>query len=138
HHAKIFTGIAGRPFATAIAIRGDRIAAIGTDDAVLTTADASTRRIDGEGRVVIPGFNDAHIHINPQPPTTAVSLNGQEPAWEEVRSALTEALAKSATGPMLTGAIGGRVLQDRRATREALDRISTTRPITLCAWTGHG
>lgn len=138
HHAKIFTGIAGRPFATAIAIRGDRIAAIGTDDAVLTTADASTRRIDGEGRVVIPGFNDAHIHINPQPPATAVPLNGQEPAWEEVQSALTDALAKSATGPMLTAAIGGRVLEDRRATREALDRISAARPIKLCAWTGHG
>jgi predicted amidohydrolase YtcJ len=99
HHAKIFTGIAGRPFATAIAVRGDRIAAIGTDDAVLATAEASTRRIDGEGRVVIPGLNNAHTHINPQPPVTAVPLHGQEPAWEEVQSALTDALATSGPAP---------------------------------------
>jgi predicted amidohydrolase YtcJ len=39
---------------------------------------------------------------------------------------------------MLTAAIGGKVLEDRRATREALDRMSAARPITLYAWTRHG
>jgi predicted amidohydrolase YtcJ len=138
HHAKIFSGVAGRPFAEAIAIRGDRIVAVGSNEQVLKTADASTRSIDGAGRVVVPGFNDAHMHINPQPPMVPVAVNGQEPSWAEVRSALQDAIAKSPSGPMLIAIIGGRVLEDRDANRETLDAISASRPIRLDAWTGHG
>ena len=131
HHAKIFTGIAGRPFAEAIAIRGDRIAAVGSNDQIQSTAGASTRSIDAAGRVVIPGFNDAHIHINPQPALAPLPGNGQEPSWAEVRSALVDAIAKTPSGPPLVGIIGGRVLEEPGANREALDAISASRPIEL-------
>ena len=137
HHAKIFTGIAGRPFAEAIAIRGDRIVAVGLNDQIVQAAGASTRSIDAGGRVVVPGFNDAHHHFNPQPPSAPIAISGQEPSWAEVRSALQDAIAKSPSGPMLTATIGGRVLEDRGANREALDAMSTSRPIRLNAWTGH-
>lgn len=138
YRAKVFTGIAGKPFAEAIGIRGDRVVVVGTNEAVLRTAAASTRKIDASGRVVIPGFNDAHVHVNPQPPSDSVQLNGQDPSWEEVRSALAAAIGKSAAGPPLGASIGARVLEDRSANRDGLDAISATRPIRLSAWTGHG
>jgi predicted amidohydrolase YtcJ len=138
HHAKIFTGVSGRPYAEAVAILGDRIVAVGSNEQVLSMAGASTRRIDAAGRVVVPGFNDAHTHLSPQPVSDPVPVNGMDPSWAEVRSALENAIAKSPSGRMLSATIGGRVLGDRGANRESLDAISASRPIRLNAWTGHG
>src|SRR6185437_10442106 len=53
----------GAPPAEAMLVRGDRIAAVGRRDDVEAAADRSVRRIDLEGRAVIPGFNDCHCHI---------------------------------------------------------------------------
>ncbi len=51
-----------QPYASALAIIRDRIAAIGTDDAVLSLAGRGTLRENLDGRTVIPGLTDAHIH----------------------------------------------------------------------------
>ena len=59
-NAKIWTGDAARPEATAIAIRAGRILTVGSSDAVATMATDGTRVIDLAGRRVVPGFNDAH------------------------------------------------------------------------------
>src|SRR5947208_17192220 len=83
HHAKVFTGTAGKPFAEAVAVQGDRILAVGKNDGVLAFARDSTRRIDAAGRVVVPGFNDAHIHVWPQYRGEAVRFNSPDPSWEE-------------------------------------------------------
>lgn len=48
--------------AEAIAIRGDRILAVGADDEIRALADPDTEQTDLEGRTVIPGFIDNHIH----------------------------------------------------------------------------
>lgn len=91
------------------------------------SAGPSTRRIDVAGRVVVPGFNDAHIHLNPQPRYERVAVKGQEPWWDEVRTAVAEAAHKFATGPMLMADIASRVLGDTRVNRAALDAISASR-----------
>ncbi len=51
------------PVATAIAIAGDRILAVGDDDAMLALQSDATRLVDLEGRTVMPGFVDAHTHL---------------------------------------------------------------------------
>jgi len=48
---------------TAVAVSGDRIVAVGTDREVLRIADDAARRIDLRGRLVVPGFHDAHAHF---------------------------------------------------------------------------
>jgi len=58
HNANIRTMDAGRPRATWLLIRGDRIAALGSG----LPPDAATR-IDAGGRLVLPGFQDAHVHL---------------------------------------------------------------------------
>ncbi|MBI5052840.1 MAG: amidohydrolase family protein, partial [Chloroflexi bacterium] len=49
--------------ASAIAIRGDRIIALGTDAAIRALADSQTEQIDLKGALVLPGLTDAHLHF---------------------------------------------------------------------------
>ena len=61
----IWTGTtpANALFPTAIAVRNDRIIALGTDEDVSDLADQSTERIDLQGLFVVPGFIDNHTHF---------------------------------------------------------------------------
>src|SRR5207244_1465729 len=61
---KVFTADEARPWAQAVAIRGARIVAVGTNEAIASLAGPATRRIALGGRVVIPGINDAHDHMS--------------------------------------------------------------------------
>ena len=58
-HGKVW----GRPPATAVAIDGDRIAAIGTDADVRALMHEDARVIDARGATILPAFNDAHLHF---------------------------------------------------------------------------
>ena len=63
-NGRVYTVDAARPWSEAVAIRGSRIVAIGTNaDARLYTG-VGTRTIDLKGAFVSPGFNDAHVHID--------------------------------------------------------------------------
>jgi hypothetical protein len=53
-------GLAG---GSAIAMGGGRVLAVGSDEAVRALAGPGTRTIDLHGRLVVPGFNDAHVHF---------------------------------------------------------------------------
>ena len=60
----VWTGDEARPTAEAVAVRGERIIAVGSDTGIQALAGASTRRIDLAGRFVTPGFIDNHTHFN--------------------------------------------------------------------------
>ncbi len=60
---KIITVDERFPIAQAVAIRGERIVAVGTDQELARLAGPSTRRIDLAGRSVIPGLIDNHMHL---------------------------------------------------------------------------
>jgi predicted amidohydrolase YtcJ len=63
-NGRIYTVDTARPWAEAVAIRGDRIAAVGSTAEVKALAGPQTRTIDLRGAFVAPGFNDAHVHID--------------------------------------------------------------------------
>jgi len=62
-NARIFTVDAAQPWAEAVAICGDRIARVGTRGEIQAHATARTHVVDAGGRLVLPGFNDAHVHL---------------------------------------------------------------------------
>jgi len=62
HNAQITTLDPALPKATALAIDGERILAVGTD-ALLREADTGWERIDAGGRTILPGLTDAHLHL---------------------------------------------------------------------------
>src|SRR5260221_11201296 len=53
----------GRPAATAIAVKEGRVAAVGGDADVASLIGPGTRVVNLHGRLVVPGFNDAHVHF---------------------------------------------------------------------------
>src|SRR6266849_5623687 len=62
-NARIHTMDQGQPLAEAVAVSGNRIIAVGTTKEIRKLAGANTRVIDAEGQLVLPGFNDAHVHF---------------------------------------------------------------------------
>jgi predicted amidohydrolase YtcJ len=61
-HGKIHTENATRSVAQALAVRGNSIVAVGTDQAIAALVGPRTRSVDLQGRVVLPGIIDAHTH----------------------------------------------------------------------------
>jgi predicted amidohydrolase YtcJ len=61
-HGRIHTEDARRSVVQALAVRGNGIVAVGTDQAVSAFIGAGTRKIDLGGRVALPGIIDAHVH----------------------------------------------------------------------------
>ncbi|MBE3072542.1 MAG: amidohydrolase [Acidobacteria bacterium] len=62
-NARIWTVDPARPRAEALAVQGDRIVAVGSVAEVEALRGPQTKVIDARGRVAMPGFNDAHIHL---------------------------------------------------------------------------
>lgn len=81
-NALIWTGDSARPAATALAIRGDRIIAVGDDATIRALAAEVTVVEDVGGRRVVPGFHDAHWHL---PTRRTADLVGAADEREVVR-----------------------------------------------------
>ena len=62
-NANVHTVDERQPQAEAIAILGNRIVAVGSSADIQQLKGAETRVIDAEGRLALPGFNDAHVHF---------------------------------------------------------------------------
>ena len=62
-NANIHTMDAKRPSARSIAVVGNKIVAVGSDADTKAMIGPQTRVIDAKGKLVLPGFNDAHVHF---------------------------------------------------------------------------
>jgi predicted amidohydrolase YtcJ len=62
-NGKIWTGEDDNSFAEAVAIKDNKIQAVGTSEEIAKLKGKNTKEINLEGKLVIPGFNDAHIHF---------------------------------------------------------------------------
>ncbi len=60
---RVWTGDSLRPWAEAVAVRGERIVAVGTSEEIGRLAGRDTRVIDLEKDLVLPGFIDSHTHF---------------------------------------------------------------------------
>jgi predicted amidohydrolase YtcJ len=62
-HGKIYTLNPKQEWAEALAIRGERIVAVGSDTDIANLQSKDTKVIDAKGHLVLPGFTDCHIHF---------------------------------------------------------------------------
>ena len=62
-NASVHTMDAAHPTAEAVAVLGNRIVAVGSSAQLRPLAGPKTRVIDAKGKLVLPGFNDAHVHF---------------------------------------------------------------------------
>jgi len=116
----------------AVAVRAGRILAVGDPDQVLASAGPDTTRLDLPGRLVVPGFQDAHVH-----PAFAgryrlhVSLHELD-GMDEYRKAITDYADAHPDQPWIYGAgWAPESFPSAAPGRELLDRIVPDRPVFL-------
>jgi predicted amidohydrolase YtcJ len=138
---KVFTADTTRSWAEAVAIRGERIAAVGSTAAIRRLAGHRTREIALAGRVVIPGINDAHDHLGDAglgPEFRTGPSPTPDPTASQVMDSLRALAARTPAHTWLRTRIGLRVLTDSSVDRAALDRVAPDHPVMLHGWWGHG
>lgn len=139
---KVFTSDTTRRWAQAIAVRGERILAVGSDAEIERFAGTSTRRIALEGRTVVPGFNDAHAHVGLSGPRSVDVAVDASPTPDPSLPLLLDSLAavakRTPKDVWLMSSVGGQVLTDPRATRWVLDSVVPDHLVWINGWSGHG
>jgi predicted amidohydrolase YtcJ len=140
YNGKIFTSDTARLYANALAIKGNKILAVGSNDAIAKLAGNKTKRINLQGKTVVPGFNDAHDHLGFFAPvgkffTAGFSIQG--PDKQAVLDSVKRLARSAAPRQWIVGPVGLTALQDT-GMREALDSISPNLPVCLQVMWGHG
>jgi predicted amidohydrolase YtcJ len=86
-NAKVHTVDPARPWAEAVAVKAGRIVAVGDDAEAVAAAPRHAQEVDAAGRLVLPGFIDAHNHVRLGSDADAVQL-GAATTLDEVRAAI--------------------------------------------------
>ena len=137
---RIWRGL-GLPFARALAIRGPTILAVGDDEEILALAGPSTRRVDLAGRLAIPAFNEAHMHLLPYGLGLAqVNLRAEEvTTLDELLRRIGEAARRAPKGAWVIGRGYDHGALDvcRHPTAEELDRVCPDNPVFIRRTCGH-
>jgi predicted amidohydrolase YtcJ len=133
------------PEAQAIAIKGDRIAAIGSSADIRRYIDASTQVIDLQGQLAIPGFIDGHAHFMGVG-EAQLNLNLMSTtSWEQIVAMVAEAVKKAKPGEWIVGRGWHQEKWTSRPqpsvegfpTHASLDAVSPANPVVLTHASGH-
>jgi predicted amidohydrolase YtcJ len=115
----------------AVAIIGDRIMAVGNDDQMKAVAGAATRMIDLEGRAVIPGLMDNHLHGAGGGPGVDLS---RARSMADVNAALQARVQASKPGDLIVSNSDWHEAQLKERSlplRDDLDRMAPHNPVVL-------
>jgi predicted amidohydrolase YtcJ len=143
YHGNILTGVGlGGDRAqrvTAIAVGDHQIVAIGDDATILRQKQPGTKLFDLHGAFVMPGINDAHVHLgNAGRIKLAVDLTGSTSLAEMLRR-VSAAAAAAPAGEWLLGGGWDHTLWDTKTlpTRQDLDTVSGGHPAFFVRVDGH-
>lgn len=135
HNGKIFTADQLLSTFSAVAVRDDRIVALGWDG--LLDQYRAARTIDLDGKLVVPGFIDTHIHISGDPERW-VDLAGLE-NMAELKARVTRKAERLGSGEWITGYgwSEDELAERRRPLRWDLDDAAPVNPVVLTRAGGH-
>lgn len=141
-HGRIYTNDPANPWAEAMAFRNDKLRCVGKIDYVLLECggnDPSAETIQLKGKFVMPGFNDAHVHLGgAAADMLSVRLNGAM-SIEELQKRLADAVAHHKEGEWITGSGWDHTLwPDKKfPNRQELDAVAPRNPVFLTHISGH-
>jgi predicted amidohydrolase YtcJ len=141
-HGRIYTNDPKHPWASALAVRDEKILCIGSIEHILLDcggAEAPGDTIQLKNNFVMPGFNDAHTHIGGAGrDKLAMSLNGVE-SVAELQKRVKSEISKHKAGEWILGSGWDQTLwPDRKfPTRLQLDEVSPENPVYLVHISGH-
>lgn len=142
---KIITVDEAKPEAEALAVRGDKIVAVGTDKEIKAYAGDSTKVINLDGKLAIPGFIDSHLHFTgigqAQMALDLMHVNN----WDEIVAMVAEAVKKAQPGEWIRGRGWHQEKWDRTPDPNVdglplhyeLSRVSPDNPVLLTHASGH-
>jgi predicted amidohydrolase YtcJ len=138
-HGRIYTLDSRQPWAQALAIRADKIVAVGDDATIGKFRGSDTKVIDAAGQLVLPGFVDCHIHfMDGSLSLDRVNLEGAKDV-AEIQQRLREYASQHPGNDWLLGRgwdyamFGTAALPDKKY----LDELFPNRPVFLEGYDGH-
>ncbi|MCD4768896.1 MAG: amidohydrolase [Bacteroidales bacterium] len=137
-NGKVVTIDKDNPRAEAIAIKGDKIIAVGKTSMIEKYIDSNvTNIIDVEGKLIIPGFNDAHAHYGPVNPDYVELRYIIDPAI--ITQKVKEQVAKSNPGELIRGGHWEHEMffSKEWPVKELIDAVSPDNPVVLSRADGH-
>ncbi|HCC72053.1 MAG TPA: hypothetical protein DEQ09_13020 [Bacteroidales bacterium] len=137
-NGKVVTIDKSNPRAEAVAVVDDKIVAVGKNSRIKKYIDESlTEVIDAAGRLVIPGFNDAHAHFGPLNPDYVELRYITDPAV--ITEKVKEKVAKAKPGELIRGGHWEHEMFTTREwpTKELIDEVSPDNPVALSRADGH-
>jgi hypothetical protein len=141
-HGHIYTNDPAEPWAEAMAVTEGKISCIGKLDHVLLDCGGSQEgavTVNLHGQFVMPGFNDAHVHLGgAAADELAVPLTGV-PSVEEMQKRVADAVAHHKPGEWITGGGWDHTMwaEKRFPNRQQLDAVSPKNPVILTHISGH-
>ncbi|HUG03815.1 MAG TPA: amidohydrolase [Steroidobacteraceae bacterium] len=136
---RIYTVDADRSWAEAVAVRDGRIVFVGSNEDARAHIGKDTQVVDLAGRMVVPGFQDVHVHpISAGVEANACNLNGLDGVDAYV-AAIKKYADENPDEPWITG--GGWLMSDfgpgALARKELIDAVVPDRPVILWSTDGH-
>jgi predicted amidohydrolase YtcJ len=141
-HGRIYTNDPQHPWASAMGVVGGKIRCIGSIEHILLDCGGSQLGAETEqlnGSFVMPGFNDAHVHLGGAgADLLAVRLNGAD-SVEKVEKRLADAVAQHKEGEWIAGSGWDHTLwpDKKLPDREQLDIVAPRNPVLLTHISGH-
>jgi len=141
-HGRIYTNDPENPWADAMAIRDNKIRCVGKIDYVLFECggnDPSAESIQLKGKFVMPGFNDAHVHLgSAAADLLSLRLNGVA-GIEELQKRVADAVTQHKEGDWIIGSGWDHTLwPDKKfPNKEQLDAVAPKNPVYLVHISGH-
>jgi predicted amidohydrolase YtcJ len=137
-NGKVLTIDSENPITEAIAVSGEKIIAVGSSKKIKVYIEkGKTNIIDAMGRLVIPGFNDAHVHFGPLDPDFIELRYTTDPSV--ITQKVKEQVARSKPGELIEGGHWEHeMFIDRKwPSKELIDKVSPDNPVLLSRADGH-
>ncbi|MBL8292166.1 MAG: amidohydrolase, partial [Bryobacterales bacterium] len=133
HHGKVVTVDGQFRIVQALAVRGDRIVAVGSDREVLAKKGANTRVVDLQGKTVLPGLMDTHVHAAS---ASMYEFDHDIPTMETIADVLRYLKGRAAVTPKgqwigLSQVFITRLKERRYPTRAELDSVAPEHPVVF-------
>ena len=138
-NAKVWTVDKSNPAAQAVAVLGERIVAVGSNTDVEPWRGSNTRVLDAGGKLLLPGFNDSHVHfIDGGMQLDAVQLNDVTNPQEFARR-IGDKAKKTAKGEWMLGGDWDETkwTPAQLPTEELIDPVTGDTPVFVNRYDGH-